>query len=82
MLYTAPREMVEGGRGAAQGLGIGLCAFGGAYGPLATAHPNHLWAERVLVVSTEPPEDLSCLTTLGGGGRAMHGMSEPRQPLM
>ena len=29
-------------------------------------------SERVFVVSTEPPDDLSCLTTLGGGGTAPH----------
>ena len=28
----------------AQGLGIRLFAFGGAYWPLATAHPDPLWA--------------------------------------
>ena len=47
----------------AQGLGIRLFAFGGAYWPLTTAHSDPLWAERVLVVSTEPLDDLSCLTT-------------------
>ena len=33
-----------GGGGVAQGLGIGLYAFGGAYWPLATAHSDPLWA--------------------------------------
>ena len=32
-----------GGRGLAQGLGIRLFAFGGAYWPLATAHSDPLW---------------------------------------
>ena len=44
----------------AQGLGIRLFAFGGAYWPLASTLCG---PERVLVVSTEPPDDLSCLTT-------------------
>ena len=36
--------------------------------------------ERVLVVSTEPPDDLSCLTTPaagGGGGRVEHPPNHP-----
>ena len=33
-----------GGGGLAQGLGIKLFAFGGAYWPLATAHSDPLWA--------------------------------------
>ena len=33
----------EGGGGVAQGLGIRLFAFGGAYWPLATAHSDPLW---------------------------------------
>ena len=33
-----------GGGGLAQGLGICLFAFGGAYWPLATAHSDPLWA--------------------------------------
>ena len=57
-----------GGGGLAQGLGITLFAFGGAYWPLALAHPDPLWVrKKVLVVSTEPPDDLSCLTTPGVG---------------
>ena len=32
-----------GGGGLAQGLGIRLFAFGGAYWPLATAHSDPLW---------------------------------------
>ena len=36
----------EGG-GLAQGLGIRLCAFGGAYWPLATAHSDPLWGGGV-----------------------------------
>ena len=71
------QTFAQGGGGLAQGLGIRLFAFDGAYWPLATAHSDPLWApERVLVVSTEPPDDLSCLTTpvvgrllkRGGGG--------------
>ena len=54
-----------GGGGGAQGLGIGLFAFGGAYWPLATAHSDPLWIRTILVVSTEPLDDLSCLTTPG-----------------
>ena len=38
-----PRALGEGG-GLAQGLGIRLLAFGGAYWPLATAHSDPLWA--------------------------------------
>ena len=34
----------EGGGGLAQGLGMRLFAFGGAYWPLATAHSDPLWA--------------------------------------
>ena len=34
---------VHGG-GLARGHGVGLCAFGGAYWPLATAHSDPLWA--------------------------------------
>ena len=34
-----------GGGGLAQGLGIRLFAFGGAYWPLATAHSDPLWAQ-------------------------------------
>ena len=33
----------RGGGGLAQGLGIRLFAFGGAYWPLATAHSDPLW---------------------------------------
>ena len=32
-----------GGGGLARGHGVGLLAFGGAYWPLATAHPDPLW---------------------------------------
>ena len=39
-------------------------------------------SERVLVVSTEPPDDLSCLTTPGvGGGGYGYGYAEALQPL-
>ena len=59
----------EGGGALAQGLGIRLFAFGGAYWPLSPLLILTLRGpERVLVVSTEPPDDLSCLTTPGGGG--------------
>ena len=51
--------------GLAQGLGIRLFAFGGAYWPLLIV--TLCGFERVLVVSTEPPDDLSCLTTPGVG---------------
>ena len=34
---------LEGGGRLAQGLGIGLCAFGGAHWPLTTAHSDPLW---------------------------------------
>ena len=51
-----------GGGGLAQGLGIWLFAFGGAYWPLILTLCG---PERVLVVSTEPLDDLSCLTTPG-----------------
>ena len=54
-----------GGGGVARGHGVGLFAFGGAYWPLATVHSDPLWSERVLVVSTEPLDDLSYLTTPG-----------------
>ena len=43
--------MGEGGL--ARGHGVGLLAFGGAYRPLATAHPTPCGSERVLVVSTQ-----------------------------
>ena len=36
----------EGGGGLAQGLGIRLFAFGGAYWPLATAHSDPLWVRK------------------------------------
>ena len=49
--------------GLAQGHGVGLLAFGGAYWPLAI--PTPCGSERGLVVSTEPPEDLPCLTSPG-----------------
>ena len=49
----------------AQRLGIRLFAFGGAYWPLAIL--TLCGPKRVLVVSTEPPDDLSCLTTPGVG---------------
>ena len=54
---------VRRGGGVAQGLGIRLLAFGSAYWPLATAHSDPLWVRTCLVVSTEPLDDLSCLTT-------------------
>ena len=54
----------EGG-GLAQGLGIYLFAFGGAYWPLAMLILTLCGSERVLVVSAEPLDDLSCLTTPG-----------------
>ena len=38
-LWRARGERAAGG-GLAQGLGIGLFAFGGAYWPLATAHSD------------------------------------------
>ena len=61
------KGLTEGGGGVAQGLNIRLCAFG-AYWPLATAHSDPLWARTCFcVVSTEPPDDLSCLTTPGVG---------------
>ena len=41
---TTPGSPVGGGGGLAQGLGIRLFAFGGAYWPLATAHSDPLWA--------------------------------------
>ena len=34
-----------GGGGLAQGLGIWLVAFGGAYWPLAIAHSDPLWVQ-------------------------------------
>ena len=46
-LLLVTREGGEGGwwwGGLAQGLGIRLLAFGGAYWPLATAHSDPLWA--------------------------------------
>ena len=58
--------LTTGGGGGGQGLGIRLFAFGGAYWPLATAHSDP-GSERVLVVSMEPLDDLSCLTTPGVG---------------
>ena len=39
---TVPQH--GGGGGLAQGLGIRLFAFGGAYWPLTTAHSDPLWA--------------------------------------
>ena len=51
---------VVGCGGGGGGYGVGLFAFGGAYWPLALAR-----FDRVLVVSTEPLDDLSCLTTPG-----------------
>ena len=44
-----------GGAGVAQGLGIRLFAFGGAYWPLATAHSDPLWVR-------------TCFGQRGGGG--------------
>ena len=41
--HHLPKPPGAGG-GMAQGLGIQLCAFGGAYRPLATAHSDPLWA--------------------------------------
>ena len=57
-----PTALGGGGRGGglARGHSVGLLAFGGAYWPLTLSRP-----ERVLVVSTEPPDDLSYLTTPG-----------------
>ena len=54
-----------GGGGLAQGRGIRLFAFGGA--KLASRLLTLCGPECVLVVSTEPPDDLSCLTTPGVG---------------
>ena len=57
----------RGGGGGARGLGISLFAFGVAHWPPALAHATLRGSERVLIVSTEPPDDLSCLTTPGVG---------------
>ena len=57
-----------GGGGLAQGHGVSLFAFGGAYWPLALAHSDPLWVRTCFgfnLVSTEPLDDLSCLTGVG-----------------
>ena len=48
----------RGGGGLAQGLGIRLFAFGGAYWPLTTAHSDPLWARTCF----------GCVNQGGGGG--------------
>ena len=59
----------HGGWGLAQGLGIGLFAFGGAYWPPATAHSDPPWVRTCVGLSTEPPDDLSFLTAPGSAVR-------------
>ena len=49
--------------GGGGGHSVGLFAFGGAYWPLTLAHSDPLWLRTCLIVSTEPLDDLSCLTT-------------------
>ena len=56
------------GGGGAQGLGIRLvCLLAAPIGLSPLLILTLCGPERVLVVSTEPPDDLSCLTTPGGG---------------
>ena len=43
-LGKADFQLREWGGGVAQGLGISLFAFGGAYWPLTNAHSDPLWA--------------------------------------
>ena len=64
-LFIPILTLWEGGGGLARGQGVGLFAFGGAYWPLALAHSDPLWDRTCFGVSTEPLDELSCLTTLG-----------------
>ena len=59
----SPTHSHGGGGGLAQGLGIRLFAFGGAIGLSPLLILTLCGPERGLVVSTEPPDDLSCWTT-------------------
>ena len=45
----------KGGGGLAQGLGIRLFAFGGAYWPLATAYSDPLWARTCFRLCQRSP---------------------------
>ena len=77
MLWTTDAGMVAPARGPGQG-GVGLGWHkASVIGCLPLAAPIGLspllvltlcGSERVLVVSTESLDDLSCLTTPGGGG--------------
>ena len=62
--FSAGHACTQGGGGMAQGLGIRLFAFGGAYWPLATAREGGgmaTWAPPVTLPPTDPPtsEDFS-----------------------
>ena len=62
---SAPSNASVGrGRGLAQGLGIRLFAFGGAYWPLSTAHSDPLWARTCFGCEQSPR--MTC--PQGGGG--------------
>ena len=64
LLGQAPPRLCKGGGGGmlAQGLGIRLFAFGGAYWPLATAHSDPLWVRTCFGCVNGAPKG-------GGGGR-------------
>ena len=49
------KKKFGGAGGLAQGLGIRLFAFGGAYWPLATAHSDPLWARTCFGCVTGAP---------------------------
>ena len=75
-----PPRTGGGGGGLARGHGFGLFAFGGAFG-LSPLHILTLCgSERVWVVSTEPPDDLFCLTSPGvgrpGDGAVAHAVDQ------
>ena len=67
-ISTISREVFlfgGGGGDLAQGLGITLFAFGGAYRPLATAHSDPLWAR-------------TCFGCLGEGTQGVWAQPKPR----
>ena len=57
----------EGGEGWHEAMVLVCLPLAVPIGPLPSHIPTLCGSERVLVVSTEPPDDLSCLTTPGVG---------------
>ena len=67
-LTPPPRAVLEGGEGVWHKVSVSDCLpLAAPIGPSPLLILTLCGPERVLVVSTEPPDDLSCLTTPGVG---------------